>query len=225
MAKPLTAEYFSEKMSQLMQEKELTLSELAKKADLPESTLKNYKYTYAKDGILTVPSVVIAAQIANALNTSVDELIGTKEIHISESDIYSLPKVLSLLALIIRFANLQITSKNPYIQRFLLSLSKIATLPLDVYKEEANAIADSYSSLIFYKGTYLLKEECLDLLRLDFLYGDCTKEIQDDFPDENREAIAQRNEMWDEALKTRNFSFLKQYDHLGPDDYAFLNIN
>mgnify|MGYP001564190646 CR=1 FL=1 len=64
------AESLGEKIQRLRKEKDLSQDELARKADIPYTTL-----TKIEIGVIKKPSVFAVAKIADALEISLDELI------------------------------------------------------------------------------------------------------------------------------------------------------
>lgn len=63
-------ENLGEKIQRLRKEKELSQDELARKADIPYTTL-----TKIEIGVIKKPSVFAVAKIAEALGVSLDDLI------------------------------------------------------------------------------------------------------------------------------------------------------
>lgn len=63
-------ENLGEKIQRLRKEKELSQDELARKADIPYTTL-----TKIEIGVIKKPSVFAVAKIADALGISLDELL------------------------------------------------------------------------------------------------------------------------------------------------------
>jgi transcriptional regulator with XRE-family HTH domain len=178
---------FRENLFQYVDDKEITLTEIADKAGIPLSTLNSFLYGNTSD-----PKLSTVVKLSRALEISIDELIGAETItdkqresisicrNLPEHDVYLVRWFIRYLEDLNRDADHNIRTVS--VMRLEQTIHGGIKLTSDYHKMDISELDRTYSSKIFFGiilpcDYYMPKYSPLDVL---FIANDRTPTILDD---------------------------------------------
>ena len=177
---------FRENLFRYVGDKEITINDIAEKADIPSSTLNSFLYGNTSD-----PKLSTVVKLAHALEVSIDELIGAETINDKRRESLSICRNLPqhdvyLVQWFIRYLEELNCNSEPNtrtVSVMILALSHHGSIKLtsDYIKADISELDKSFSSKIFFGITlpcdyYMPKYSPFDIL---FIANDRNPTIAD----------------------------------------------